>query len=299
MSLKQKPNPIKCHCCDDGCYKSFSDIVNDKEIISDKVYIHAIKSHIPNFNEAIEDSYMCLNAACKHIYRNYRDDIISHHVDDYRDHQWSKETKSLDMGSEEKIKLRSARFKNILHMIETHVDKDSDVLEIASGRGYFLLLVKNYFKSITGMDIDPKTKIHNETINPEVPYIVSDFLEMDEDKQYDVIFALDVLEHIENIQDFPKKISKLAKKVVVQVPTDRPIVPPNVHLMHPKPEYKTTDGSLLSVEFDGHLHYFTEFSLNNLFTKDNIFKCSFLYKSKAGELAGGPEILAVYEKIGD
>ena len=122
---------------------------------------------------------------------------------------------------------------------------------------------------------------------------------MDEDKQYDVIFALDVLEHIEDIQSFPKKISKLAKKVVVQVPTDRPIIPPNIHLMHPKPKYTTADGYPVSTDFDGHLHYFTEFSLNNLFTKDNMFKCLFLYKSEACELAGGPEILAVYEKIGD
>jgi len=66
-------------------------------------------------------------------------------------------------------------------------------------------------------------------------------------------------------------------------------VPPNHHLLKdPKP----WQGS-----FDGHLHYFTELSIIRLFTKNDVFKCVFMYKTKPGEVAGGPELLCVFEKV--
>ena len=295
-------NLDKCHCCGQDTYESYLSILHSRDIDkhSNKAYIHSLFHYAPSI-DAMEDSYMCLNPLCKHTYRNYKGDIKDFHKNDYRAHQLSKSDGFLDMGSEKKMLLRRKRFQMALRFVISHAKPKHNILEIASGRGYFLTIAKNYFKSATGMDIDPKTKVHNSRINPEVDYIVCDFLEMPEDKKYDVIFAFDVLEHIENIKDFPKKIHKLGEKVVIQVPVNRPIIPPNLHLLDEKdrPIYRDNAGNKLQTKFDGHLHYFTENSLHNLFTKDNLFKCVFCYTSKAGELAAGQELLAVYEKIGD
>jgi hypothetical protein len=112
--------------------------------------------------------------------------------------------------------------------------------------------------------------------------------------------AFDVLEHVENLNDFVKKAYNLTEKyVLIQVPIGRPIIPPNATSMKNKPTYTDNAGQNVSLEFDGHLHYFTQNSLVRLFTKDNLFKCSFIYKSKPEQLANGFEILAVFEKQGD
>ena len=293
-----------CHCCKEGEYLSFRNIWNskDKDLHSKKFFIYEIKDYIPNLNEAIEDSYMCLNANCKHVYRHFKKDIAAFHRDDYRKKELVENHTNtlLSMGDEQKILKRHERFKTALHIVKSYIKPEHDVLEVASGRGYFLGLAKNYFKSITGMDIDPKTKIHNSQINPEVNYIVSDFNEMKETKKYDCLLAFDVLEHIENLNSFVKKAYNLTDKyVLIQVPIGRPIIPPNAAAMENKPIYTDNAGQNVSLEFDGHLHYFTENSLIRLFTKDNLFECSFIYKSKPKQLASGLEILAVFKKQGD
>ncbi len=161
---------------------------------------------------------------------------------------------------------------------------------MASGRGYALNVAKEILKSVTGSDIDPKVVDHNKIFNPDVEIRLYDILKMPEEDKYDVIMAFDVLEHIEEADKFASKMYGLANKyVMIQVPVDRKIAPPNFHLIkNPEPHH---------APFDGHVHYFTEHSLNNLFTKDGMFKCVFMYKTERGEVANGREIMAVFEKI--
>jgi hypothetical protein len=106
-----------------------------------------------------------------------------------------------------------------------------------------------------------------------------------ENKKYDIVVAMDVLEHVENIKEFAQKMHSLTNKyAVIQIPVERGLKCPN-------------DPALQGGrEFDGHLHYFSEFSLNNLFIKDDMFKCVFMYKSFPKELANGREIFAIFEK---
>jgi len=279
---------------------SFEDMwaAGNKKNTSEKFYVYEKLPFMPNLEESIKDSYMCINPMCKHIYRHYKKDIEEFHKTEYRKIQQTSPTDNrLTMGSSEEVILKKRRFMNALHILQSVLARDQDVLEVASGRGYFLLTAKNYFKSLTGMDIDPKTKEHNAIINPDTPYIVSNILEYPENKQYDSVVAFDVLEHIEDIGLFVEKMHSIARKsVVIQVPVDRPIIPPNAHLMENIKPYVDDAGNKISMGFDGHIQYFSENSLNNLFTKDNLFKCVFMGKAMHGQLATGCEILAVFAK---
>ena len=170
------------------------------------------------------------------------------------------------------------------------MDKDYNVIEIAPGRGFFLGVIKNYFNSISGVDIDPKVIAHNKILYDNIDIQLYNVLDMPENQKYDVVFAFDILEHLENINKFALKAHALANKyIVVQVPIGRPIVPPNYHLLKNPKEHHTP--------FDGHLHYFSQFSLNNLLTKDGLFECVLMYKTHPFETAGGRELLTVFKKV--
>ncbi len=275
--------PTLCHCCQDGVYGHFLKLI---EANKEHIWYINEKSHLigPNHGD-LRDIYMCINPVCKHVYRNYYGDSAIYHESDFREDQYDDTKNVLEMGSLEEQAERAQKVMNQLHLMKYFATKDDTVLEIASGKGYFLKSAKNYFTNLKGSDIDPKVINHNETHNPEIEVILSDVLKLPENKKHDVVVAIDVLEHVEDIEEFARKMYSLTNKyAIIQVPVERGLKCPNDPVLQG------------GREFDGHLHYFSEFSLNNLFTKNNMFKCVYMYKSFMGELANGREIFAIFEK---
>ena len=280
-----------CHCCGSEYASMYAAARStaDGEKIS-KAVNDLLTEKIDHFRipEDLEDSYVCLDHACKHIYRDFKKDISEFHAGEYREKQYNDSKKMLEL-KKESLRLRQAA--NQINLISDFLKPQSSILEVAPGRGFVLKTLSNLgYSDVTGVDIDNKVTLHNEQYNPDIRCITSDILDFKENNNYDMVMGFDVLEHIEDLKIFVEKMQSLTKKyVTVQVPVDRPLIPPNYHLLKdPKPWQRS---------FDGHLHYFTELSIISLFTKNNAFKCVFMYKTKPFEVAGGPELLCVFEKV--
>ena len=131
----------------------------------------------------------------------------------------------------------------------------------------------DYVDDIKCSDIDSKMTLKCEELGFET--INSSVLELS-DEPYDIVFGFDVLEHIVDIQEFKTKMTKIVKNLLVlQVPIDRTMVPPN--------EY-----------FDGHSHYFSPKSIVSLF--EEVFEPKGIFYGTRGKLARGPELLCVFTR---
>ena len=251
---------------------------SEYSIVMDLMNKHSVK-----LLEDLVDTYICSNPSCSHLYRNFYQDISEFHEIDYR-------KDGINMGSVIKQKTRLIRHQRQLQLLQNFIKPQQTCLDVASGKGFALLVFKEYFNKVTGVDIDLKVVEHNKKINPEIEVLHNSFMKIDENKSFDVIIASDVLEHIEETNNFVEHAHKIVNDhVVIQVPIERPLIPPNYDLItNKKPHHQ---------KFDGHLHYFTKNSLTNLFTKNNLFKLSFYYETVPGEVAGAKEALAVYTKL--
>ena len=82
-------------------------------------------------------------------------------------------------------------------------------------------------------------------------------------------------------------MSKVVNKLLVlQVPIDRTMVPPN--------SYNRGAGA---DSFDGHSHYFTPESMISLFKEH--FEPKKIFYGRRGKLARGPELLCIFERKND
>ena len=251
--------PKKCHCCDNGNYKDYS-------------YV---------------DTYKC--DQCGHIYRHFKEDVTKFHEgDDYRGHthpicpdgQFSEDKKTFKELPPALKQERLIRCQKQLSIVKRFIKENESLIDLATGKGFFLEEAKKIYKNLKANDLHRTSVSHNAETNPEVEIILCDILSMDESTSYDGATGFDVLEHIDDVNRFVEKVYKILNKyLIIQVPCDRePFPPPNEGV------------------FDGHVHYFSEQSLYSLFCKNNLFSLEGLKKAMPGELAGGPEIIAVFKK---
>lgn len=232
-----------------------------------------------HFIKFFSDTYRCNN--CNHIYRDYKKSAADFHADggDYRKKEYDQTSRAFNSFAMKDEPDRLRKVRNQISHFKKYVNKNQTALEVASGKGFMLRELKGMFKHITASDIHPLVCEHNKIYNPHVDdFIVSDVLELSTSKKYDVVIAMDMLEHVEDVDKFVEKMHAIAKeKVVIQVPTER-----SLRRVNP--------------DFDGHVHYFSKKSLKSLFQKRGLFKCVHLHKSERGELANGREIIAVFER---
>ena len=95
----------------------------------------------------------------------------------------------------------SQDFKKI-KLVDSFVQPSDSLLDIGSGEGSFLELIKPKFQIIYSIEIDPfalkllKEKFSSDTKIILIPKTVTDFLKENPDLSFDYITCLDVLEHI-------------------------------------------------------------------------------------------------------
>jgi len=95
--------------------------------------------------------------------------------------------------------------------------KNSKILDIGCGGG---LVTEEFAKlgaDITGIDASEKNitvaSLHAKKSNLNINYICTSAEDLvKQNKQYDVVFALEIIEHVADVEEFIKSCSKLVKK---------------------------------------------------------------------------------------
>jgi SAM-dependent methyltransferase len=111
---------------------------------------------------------------------------------------------------------------------ELDLPADATVLNAGSGKGEhsFHLARQNPGWSITGVEIDQEKVALTEEIRSKlglgnVRFVCADLMELDEREAYDLIFCMDVLEHIEDDIGFMAKVRAMLKpggRFILHVP---------------------------------------------------------------------------------
>lgn len=81
----------------------------------------------------------------------------------------------------------------------------SNVLEIGCGSGMIPRNHKELFNDYTGIDVS-KTAIKTARKHSEFKFIVGDFMKMDMQEKFDLIYSFAVINHVPNVNDFIEKI---------------------------------------------------------------------------------------------
>ncbi len=222
---------MNCHCCDSN---DVSSIMNDV--------------------------YGC--NSCKHIYIDYLGDDIQFHANTFRElkaqrrdiDEIDKDGKITPLFHEKRKKIVQDRVQYIKHLLSSSYD----CLDVGAGAGTFALELKSHVKSVECTELSPT--LINECEHLGFKTYAKDFVDIEFDKQYDLVFAWHVLEHVKNIEEFKKKMLQVATKhVIIEVPLlvalngkgrRRGLKMPN------------------NGRYDGHAHYFTEKSFTLFFEKD-------------------------------
>lgn len=87
--------------------------------------------------------------------------------------------------------------------------KSAKILDIGCGSGSFIKVLKDMgYKNISGTDMDP-----DELFLKDVPFRKADFNNVFpyKDKEFDMIFSLEVIEHLENPWKFVEEIQRILK----------------------------------------------------------------------------------------
>jgi SAM-dependent methyltransferase len=152
-----------------------------------------------------------------------------------------------------------------------------DVLEIGSSAGHFLYSIKDYVKSLTGIELDKKfakfaKNISNFTIYDE-PIEKINF----NGKKFDIIFLFQVFEHIKNPKNFLLEIKKCLKDsgtIYLEVPNIDDVLYSIYNLKSYKEFYfrlphvyyysnLTLEKMLHSCGFEGKIDFHQDFSFLN------------------------------------
>lgn len=190
---------------------------------------------------------------CNHTYIRYDGDGIHYHKSLYRgkgqegrrDRNASQSEVEGDKFTEFFHQKRHNICERRIEFLEPILGEINSLLDIGAGGGTFLNMIKDRVGLVEGTEV---SDICNKNLT-EAGYKVyhGAFTQMDIEKSYDLVTCWHVLEHIENLKDFPKRAYDCTNKyLVLEVPINRRLRNPDT-------------------EFDGHFHYFSEQSLTKLF----------------------------------
>ena len=117
---------------------------------------------------------------------------------------------------------------NFFKKIKSVSPKDSEsVLEVGCGAGYSLVDLQKFFKentSFSACDIDPELVRLAKEKNPSVNCQVASIYELPyEDKSFDTVVCLEVLEHLEDPKKALSELARVSKKYVIISTPNEPI----------------------------------------------------------------------------
>ncbi len=118
--------------------------------------------------------------------------------------------------------------RNFFNKIKSVSPKDSDsVLEVGCGAGYSLLDLQKFFPKNTSFgacDIDPELVRLAKEKNPNVKCGVCSIYDLPyEDKSFDTVICLEVLEHLEDPEKALSELARVSRKHVIISTPNEPI----------------------------------------------------------------------------
>ena len=220
---------------------------------------------------------------CKHVFIEYEGDSIDFHAEQFRNvekssrdiNEFDQQGNITDLFHQKRERIISKR----MDYVKGLLDENYTCLDVGAGGGTFARELNREVKLVECTELTPVLIEECRTLGFKT--YEEDFLQMKENKKYDIVFAWHVLEHVVDITSFKEKLKNLSKRyVILEVPLltalnglgrTRKLKNPNTH------------------GFDGHAHYFTERSFKALFEKDfNIIEVK--------EGVQSPALFAILEK---
>jgi len=186
---------------------------------------------------------------CKHTYINYDGDGIHYHKVLYRSEGHDGTRGGAEIVDGKFTPQFHSRRDDIcnrrVQAIDSEIEEANSILDIGAGGGTFLNKIKDKIDIVEGTEV---SDVCNANLTNE-GYRVHHgaFTQMNIDKTYDLVTCWHVLEHIQNLKDFPRKAAKVCNKtLIIEVPINRRLRNPDRN-------------------FDGHFHYFSKESLEHTF----------------------------------
>ncbi len=227
---------------------------------------------------------------CKHIFRNYMgdEDLTKYYTEDYRLTHPLYSPEKRDMYLDAVVDFMEDSWSKKKIVDDTYGSywikeiNISSLLELGAADGQLTKVLSYKF----GID---SSNVSVCEISDQYCDMLEDegfdvhrgnFLNIDFKINYDLIVAIDVIEHIKDVSIIPQKFLDLTSdngRVLLQVPYKR--------------ESAKTDPN---VSWDGHFHYFTEDSIRALF--ENYFIIENIYETSPGESANGKEIIVLLRR---
>ncbi len=205
------------------------------------------------------------------------------------------------------------------------IEENDEVLEIGSGFGIFLKMLKEKQINAKGIELNMHAVNHCKNINLNVEGILIEDIVEDYKEHYDVVCSFQVLEHIYEVHDFIENQLKTLKKggkLIIGVPNNNPylFINDKYHTLNLPPHHSGlwNKESLFSLERVFNLKvdklifeplsltydYFIEFNLKKIKHKkvqDILKKIETKYRPILRKLLSkfinGRNILVVYKKL--
>ena len=208
--------------------------------------------------------YKCNN--CGHGYRKYDGDPVEFHSNEFRKLYQREENEIVDGEITECFHTNREK---IVHkrvaLISKFLRKSDAMLDVGGGAGTFALASRSLVKSISVIEVSQMLVDH--CVLKGLPARKLQLGDIPDDESYDVVCAWHVLEHLDPIQRAAQKLKRIFRRfLIIEVPKERGA-----------PE-----------RFDGHFHFFSDQSLQLLFSD--------LVIRQYGNGVQMPARLAVFEK---
>ncbi|WP_298749264.1 class I SAM-dependent methyltransferase [uncultured Arcobacter sp.] len=162
------------------------------------------------------------------------------------------------------------KFSSIKLLLESVKFKENTtvkLLDVGGGAGIIGKFVCEYFieKGISvefyALDLSKEMLLVQEKNNPYIKKIINQNILDISEKDFDIIFMIDVIEHIPNYQDVAKKISKISKYSIYNIPLEVNLFDKLRNIYFKGQYYKEQERTI------GHIHFFSYLSALNLMKK--------------------------------
>lgn len=155
----------------------------------------------------------------------------------------------------------------ILQVIPKNI-KFNNILDVACGAGLITIEIAQGLKPdyIEGIDLSDAMLKKARSLDKTnlVIWKNIDIFDYKTNKKFDLVFCVDILEHINDDFGFLKKISKLGHYILIRTPLENSLFCNFLRKMNIFDPWKDTENRY------GHIHHYNETDLEKLFSKCNL-----------------------------